>query len=311
MWSWPSAGGGMVAKVSSSGPSRRSGWVSSAPVPALPRQAASTSTKARPRSGSGSCGAGGSRTRRPWEETSSGTVSVHARQACSTSAARWIGKNRFPAYRSRTGYNRISSAVTTPMPPPPRTAQNRSGSWPAPARTRSPSGVTSSAAVTLPRPARWPSPSRAAPGQTPSSSRYPDPADLEVPRPPRSPENTRSDSESPSGPGRHFGLAGAAGRGREQAQVAGQGNGVGPVVGAELGVQGTHVELDGVGRDVQLAGDFRPGQVGGQVAQHPQLAVAQRLQRLRRPGRRRGGPVPGEQAEDACLAAPAESGQQA
>ena len=38
---------------------------------------------------------------------------------------------------------------TTPMPPPPRTAQNRSGSWSASARTRSPSGVTSSAAVTL------------------------------------------------------------------------------------------------------------------------------------------------------------------
>ena len=32
--------------------------------------------------------AGGSRTRRPWEETSSGTVSVHSRQACSTSPQR-------------------------------------------------------------------------------------------------------------------------------------------------------------------------------------------------------------------------------
>ena len=48
-----------------------------------------------------------------------------------------------------TGYSRISSAVTTPMPPPPRTAQNRSASWSASARTRSPPGVTSSAAVTL------------------------------------------------------------------------------------------------------------------------------------------------------------------
>jgi RND superfamily putative drug exporter len=48
-------------------------------------------TKARPRSGSGSCGAGGSRTRRPWEETSSGTVSVHARQAAYELLARGFG----------------------------------------------------------------------------------------------------------------------------------------------------------------------------------------------------------------------------
>ena len=105
--------------------------------------------KARPRSGSGTSGSGGSRSRWHREVTSSGTVAVHSRQACRTSAARWIGKNRSPAYSSRTGYSRISSAVTTPTPPPPRTAQNRSGSWPASARTRSPPGVTSSAAVTL------------------------------------------------------------------------------------------------------------------------------------------------------------------
>jgi hypothetical protein len=74
--------------------------------------------------------------------------------------------------------------------------------------------------------------------------------------------------------GRNFSLAGAAGQGCEQAQVAGQGNGLGAVVGAELGVQGTQVGLDGVDRDIQFAGDFRPGQVGGQVAQHPQLAGA-------------------------------------
>ena len=65
---------------------------------------------------------------RPSEVTSSGTVPVHARQACSTSAVRWIGKNNAPAYSSRTGYRLISSAVTTPTPPPPLTAQHRSGS---------------------------------------------------------------------------------------------------------------------------------------------------------------------------------------
>ena len=87
---------------------------------------------------------------RPIEVTSSGTVPVQTRQVCSTSALRWRGKNSTPAYNSRTGYSRISSAVTTPtLPPPPRIAQNRSGSWLASARTRSPYGVTSSAAVTL------------------------------------------------------------------------------------------------------------------------------------------------------------------
>ena len=107
-------------------------------------------TKARPRNGPGTSGSGGNRRMWPIEVTSSGTARVHSRQACSTSAARWMGKNRSPAYSSRTGYSRISSAVTTPtLPPPPRTAQNRSLLWPASARTRSPPGVTSSAAVML------------------------------------------------------------------------------------------------------------------------------------------------------------------
>ena|SRR5215831_12147033 len=61
----------------------------------------------------------GKRTMRPNEVTSSGTVPVHRCHACSTSALRSIGKNRTPAYNSRTGYSRISSAVTTPAQPPP------------------------------------------------------------------------------------------------------------------------------------------------------------------------------------------------
>jgi hypothetical protein len=84
------------------------------------------------------------------EVTSSGTVSVHSRQARSTSELRLIGKNSTPAYTSRTGKSAISSAVTTPtLPPPPLTAQNRPGSWPASARAKRPSTVTSSTAVTL------------------------------------------------------------------------------------------------------------------------------------------------------------------
>lgn len=51
----------------------------------------------------------------------------------------------------------------------------------------------------------------------------------------------------------------------EQAQSAGAGDGLGPAVGAELGVQTTHVGLDGVARDEQLVGDFLCGQVGRQV----------------------------------------------
>jgi LuxR family transcriptional regulator, maltose regulon positive regulatory protein len=105
---------------------------------------------------------------------------------------------------------------------------------------------------------------------------------------------------------RWTGLAGATGGGREQAQVAGPGDRLGPVVGAELGVEVAHVGLDGVDRDVQLAGDFRPGQVGRQVAQHAQLAVAQRFHRQpgpRGPRRRRQialrrGTVAGERAEN-------------
>ena len=55
---------------------------------------------------------------------------------------------------------------------------------------------------------------------------------------------------------------------------------------------------DGVVRDVQLAGDLRPSQVGRQVAQHPQLAVAQRLQQRLQRGGPPGELAPGEQAED-------------
>src|SRR5215469_7330772 len=58
--------------------------------------------------------------------------------------------------------------------------------------------------------------------------------------------------------------ASGAGGGGEQAQVAGPGDGLGPAVGAKLGVQVADMGLDGIGRDIQLAGDFRPGQVGGQ-----------------------------------------------
>ena len=54
-----------------------------------------------------------------------------------------------PAYSSSTGWTTNSIAVTTPkLPPPPRSAQNRFGWCSASARTRLPSAVTTSSAVT-------------------------------------------------------------------------------------------------------------------------------------------------------------------
>jgi NADPH-dependent 2,4-dienoyl-CoA reductase/sulfur reductase-like enzyme len=67
--------------------------------------------------------------------------------------------------------------------------------------------------------------------------------------------------------------------GGQEAEGAGVLDGRGAAVSAELGVQVVHVGFDGVGRDIQLAGDLWPRQVGRQVAQPQDLAVAQRLQR--------------------------------
>ena len=91
--------------------------------------------------------------------------------------------------------------------------------------------------------------------------------------------------------------------GGEQAEGAGEVDGFGAVAGAELGVQVPGVGLDGVGGDRQLAGDFRSGQAGGQVAQDAGLAGAERLRQRPGPGGRRRpvprpGPGPGEQAAD-------------
>ena len=62
--------------------------------------------------------------------------------------------------------------------------------------------------------------------------------------------------------------------GCQQAEGSGARDGVGSPVRAELGVQVAHMGADGVDRDVQLAGDLRPREIGRQVAQHAQLALA-------------------------------------
>ena len=70
-------------------------------------------------------------------------------QPCSTSPACSAGNKRAPAKISGNRSRSNSSAVTTPkLPPPPRTAQNRSGSFFASTRICSPPAVTSSIAVT-------------------------------------------------------------------------------------------------------------------------------------------------------------------
>lgn len=75
---------------------------------------------------------------------------VSSRHACRTSTPRSIGNLGPPAYTSVIGNSRSSIAVTTPkLLPPPRSAQNRSGSLSRSARTIRPSAVTTSIASTL------------------------------------------------------------------------------------------------------------------------------------------------------------------
>jgi hypothetical protein len=54
----------------------------------------------------------------------------------------------------------------------------------------------------------------------------------------------------------------------------------------------------GVVRDGQLAGDLRRRQVHRQIAQHPDLAIAQRLQQRLRPTGARGELASRKQAQD-------------
>ena len=94
-----------------------------------------------------------------------------------------------------------------------------------------------------------------------------------------------------------MGISAACGGG-EQAQGAGAFDGLVAAVRTELGVQVAHVGLDRVRRDVQFGRDLRHGQIRGQVAQHAEFAVAQRLEQPLRPGGRRRGHSSGEQAAD-------------
>ena len=107
-------------------------------------------TISRPRSSSGSSGSGGIRISRIAVVTSSGAPAAHSVQAVSTRSACDRSHIMIPAWTSVIGNSLNSIAVTMPkLPPPPRSAQNSSGSFSRSVRTSVPSAVTSSIAVTL------------------------------------------------------------------------------------------------------------------------------------------------------------------
>ena len=81
---------------------------------------------------------------------SSGASRMKSRQNFSSSGARSIGHSIGPPKTVSTGCKRYSNDVTTPkLPPPPRTAQNRSAFSPALAVTKRPSASTMSTPIRL------------------------------------------------------------------------------------------------------------------------------------------------------------------
>jgi DNA-binding SARP family transcriptional activator len=129
MWRRISSAGGIMATVSISGCNTRSGSISRLPSSASPRKTTSTRANARPRNGSGTSGIGGSCRTRATLVIISGKPSVSCCQVCMISAARSIGQNIAPANTSVIGNRSSSMSVTMPkLPPPPRKAQNSSGS---------------------------------------------------------------------------------------------------------------------------------------------------------------------------------------
>ena len=103
----------------------------------------------RPRSGSGTAGSGGTCVIENVALSSSGAASVRRRKACSNAGACSTGHTICPPKISATGKSASSIAVTIPNePPPPRIAQNSSGSVSASTVTSSPRAFTSSTART-------------------------------------------------------------------------------------------------------------------------------------------------------------------
>src|SRR6266567_8265642 len=80
-----------------------------------------------------------------------------------------------------------------------------------------------------------------------------------------------------AGPGGRQETSGRAAGWSEEAEGAGSRDRLGATVRAELGEEVAYVRPDRVHRQGQLAGDLRRGQVGRQIPQHADLALAERL----------------------------------
>ena len=136
----PRAGRRRAARASAASPSSTG-----------PAYMPATRTTGSPWSSSGSSGSGGQVTAMKARPSSSGASRCRSRNRASSSrkrSARWTTR---PAKTSGpSGCSASSSAHTTPkLPPPPRSAQNRSACSMADARTSRPSAVTTSAATRL------------------------------------------------------------------------------------------------------------------------------------------------------------------
>ena len=68
-----------------------------------------------------------------------------------------------------------------------------------------------------------------------------------------------------------------SGRWPEQSQIPCALDGVGAFVDVELGINLTHMRLDGACRDEELGGDLWRREIARKISEHPQLALTQRL----------------------------------
>lgn len=121
-----------------------------APSSSLPCTAPSMATICRPRNGAGTSSMSGTCRTRNDVVTASGALGAHSAQRLRTRCESFQSQTSQPAYADSIGNSRISSSVTTPrFPPPPRSAQKRSGLWSALAWVISPSATTSTTSVRL------------------------------------------------------------------------------------------------------------------------------------------------------------------
>src|SRR5271166_3235861 len=106
----------------------RKRWSTWAPAPWSPVQHDTTVRNGSPTRFSGMIGSGGAKCQEGNPPYSRGAPAMKSRKYRRTSAASSHSNSMSPAKISPTGWRRNSNSVTTPkFPPPPRSAQNRSG----------------------------------------------------------------------------------------------------------------------------------------------------------------------------------------